>query len=311
MGTDLVTLWPEVTWQERDIDILLLQEFATSPGFAEAFQHRIGRVPSPVTGLRHSVHERLGGLAWGETDIFLSFADGGHVLIENKITAPFQENQAERYRARAAHHAQSGIAALTVLIAPESYAVQVAPGDWDAIVPYEALAGMIIGQDAGSLLRARILHNANTRASRLRSLSTDRAAQRAAGPELIAFKTEWCRMLNADPVWQANPQKGANDEFLYRRRVNPFQLTIWHHPMAGYLSVQVPKDHAEWVRDHLPPTLPEGMKLAIHPKSIYLDVAVPPIDMTSDFDTESALVTQSLQLAAAGLDLVEGVLAAR
>ncbi|MFN7004219.1 MAG: PD-(D/E)XK nuclease family protein [Roseinatronobacter sp.] len=306
-----MTLWPEVSWQERDIDILLLQEFATSSDFTEAFQRRIGRGPAPVTRLRHSVHERLGGLAWGETDIFLSFADGGHVLIENKITAPFQENQAERYRARAAHHSQLGIAALTVLIAPESYTMQVSPGDWNAIIPYEALAEMIIGQDTGSRLRAQILRNANTRATRLRSLSTDRAAQRAAGPELIAFKTEWFRILDADPVWQANPQKGANDEFLYRRRVNPFRLTIWHHPMAGYLSVQVPKDHAERVRDALPDPLPEGMKLAIHPKSVYLDVATPPIDMTSGFSSEAGLVMEALQRAAAGLDLVEGVLTLR
>lgn len=306
-----MTLWPEVSWQERDIDILLLQEFATSSDFAEAFQRRIGRAPAPLAHLRHSVHERLGGLAWGETDIFLSFADGGHVLIENKITAPFQENQAERYRARAAHHAQAGQSALTVLVAPESYASQVSRDDWDAIISYEALAEMILAQGAGAQLRAQILRNATTRATRLRSLSSDRAAQRAAGPELIAFKTEWCQMLNADPVWQANPQKGANDEFLYRRRVNPFRLTIWHHPMAGYLSVQVPNDHAERLRDGLPATLPEGMKLTIHPKSVYLDVAVPPIDMTSDFATESALVLQSLQLAAAGLDLVEGVLNAR
>lgn len=110
---------------ERDLDLLLLEEFVASQQFSAWFvSMAITDAPAVEACLsaRRSVTHSI-----GESDLELLFQAGDGtrllVLIENKVDARLQVMQAERYRSRSANHMQSGDCekALTIIAAPKSY----------------------------------------------------------------------------------------------------------------------------------------------------------------------------------------------
>ena len=123
-----------------------------------------------------------------------------------------------------------------------------------------------------------------------------------------AFKAAWQKSISQGGEWQANLQSGARDEFLYRPCHNPKELTIWQHPMARYLSVQVKPKDVQQIKDNLPPSLPEGMRWRCHPSTVYLDADTKTIDMSAPFDDERPKVEASMTIARQALDIVETAL---
>ena len=107
---------------ERDIDLLLLEEFVASENFRAWFLSQLGinEIVSLVDAARSVT------TASGESD--LEFTVKGlegniRVLVENKVDAAFQPRQAERYAERADDYLQNMDFAqvITVLVAPEVY----------------------------------------------------------------------------------------------------------------------------------------------------------------------------------------------
>jgi hypothetical protein len=92
---------------ERDIDLLLLEEFVTSTDFRSWFLSQIG------VEERVSLSEACRSVKTvnGESDLEFTL-DGTSgavkVLIENKIDASFQPNQPQRYTGRANEYKKSG-----------------------------------------------------------------------------------------------------------------------------------------------------------------------------------------------------------
>lgn len=107
---------------ERDIDLLLMEEFASSPSFGAWFLARVGlKDRSNLLEVARSVTTSNGE---SDLELTLESLDGiQKVLIENKVDAQFQPKQAERYRERAEVYMSTGAckSALTVLVAPEAY----------------------------------------------------------------------------------------------------------------------------------------------------------------------------------------------
>ncbi len=111
---------------ERDIDVLLVEELNVCPEFATWWIGQTGApATSPITpiGAFHSVsHSTL-----GESDIVLLYSDASGarhaVLIEDKIDAPAQLGQADRYRQRGLEGKANGAWAdfRTCLCAPRRY----------------------------------------------------------------------------------------------------------------------------------------------------------------------------------------------
>jgi hypothetical protein len=127
---------------ERDVDLLLLEEFFSSPGFAEWFAKAIGlKAGMTLEQVRHSVNTPS-----GESDLELWLSCGGKViaiLIEDKIGAAFQPQQAERYRKRGESYVRRGKCGeyLTVLVAPTDYVSDSNEGcGFDKVVTYEEVA---------------------------------------------------------------------------------------------------------------------------------------------------------------------------
>lgn len=111
--------------RERDIDHLVLEEVTVSPQFREWLLQKFDRDPDETAGFIGAWHS-VSDTKWGESDIEfgVSLKNGARllVMIENKIDAPFQDEQLERYQERG----QKAIADewdsfRTCLFAPETY----------------------------------------------------------------------------------------------------------------------------------------------------------------------------------------------
>ncbi len=110
---------------ERDIDLLLLEEFQSSPSFLKWFQDLVLGKNSP--SLNYVSARRSVRYAFGEIDLEVVLAEPSgkelRLLIENKVNAPLQPQQAERYHESGSSHVASkdGATYCTVLIAPKEY----------------------------------------------------------------------------------------------------------------------------------------------------------------------------------------------
>jgi hypothetical protein len=130
------------TVYERDIDLLLMEEFHVSADFVTWFAELIGLAGAEFDGAWHSVTD-----ADGETDLLLRVRIGEHlvgVLVENKVAAPEQERQDERYHIRAARAQgeRKFDRFVTCISAPQVYLDGLIEERlYDSRVSYEAIAG--------------------------------------------------------------------------------------------------------------------------------------------------------------------------
>ena len=128
--------------EERDIDLLLLEEFHVSGSLAIWFCSLAGVQDAVFEGAWHSVAD-----ADGESDIVLLVKTGGQrtaLLIENKVDAHEQERQDERYRIRGRRLVRNGEAdeCGTVICAPRKYLDRLPSGSrYQHRVSYEEIAG--------------------------------------------------------------------------------------------------------------------------------------------------------------------------
>lgn len=158
---------------ERDIDLLLLEEFHASPQFRIWFiVQSLGFSVAPeyfVSAQRSVTHTT------GESDLEVVFANVNgaktQLLIENKINAGFQPRQAERYRHRGIAYIARGqcVAFHTVIIAPERYFGEAeATKGFDGRLTYEQLHDwFLLSEELGErrLYKAALLHSAITKAT--------------------------------------------------------------------------------------------------------------------------------------------------
>lgn len=108
--------------EERDIDLLLMEEFHIAPDFTSWFAEHVGLGPSVTfDGAWHSLSDQD-----GETDLLLRVRieeERVAVLIENKVAAPEQPQQDLRYQIRGQRSQEAGRydRFTTCICAPEVY----------------------------------------------------------------------------------------------------------------------------------------------------------------------------------------------
>ena len=152
-------LIPVESIQERDIDLLLLEELKSNVDFTKWILNRTIGLQSEhifTIGAWHSLSKP--GL--GETDIaFKVCIENKNILflIENKITASFQPEQESRYRKRGKLRFENGEcdAYYTILTAPKQYIDL--NHDFDFFLEYEAIKEWFVHQ---SKLGERALYKA-------------------------------------------------------------------------------------------------------------------------------------------------------
>jgi hypothetical protein len=129
------------TIAERDIDLLLMEEFHVCDDFVAWFCSEIGLDAVTPAGAWHSVSDTD-----GETDLLLEVVKDLRrigILIENKIGAPEQDLQAERYHLRGIRSREEGKLDdyVTVMCAPQCYLSGLNPDSaYQHRFPYERIA---------------------------------------------------------------------------------------------------------------------------------------------------------------------------
>tara|TARA_B110000027_G_scaffold91363_1_gene96638 strand:+ start:9 stop:932 length:924 start_codon:yes stop_codon:yes gene_type:complete len=131
---------PVESIQERDIDLILLEEFNVDKGFCSWF---IDKLKLPLFEKTNIAWRSISDFGLGETDILFSYISKGeiiYVLIENKLDASFQENQYDRYFQRANKYVETKKChkVFCVLIAPISYCEN--QEDFKTFLSYEEIS---------------------------------------------------------------------------------------------------------------------------------------------------------------------------
>jgi len=128
---------------ERDIDLLFLEEFHASESFRQWFRDRVLNPQAAEAKFINAWHS-VTAPGLGESDLVLLFASTGGqraaILLENKVDAPAQPDQAQRYRERGKLGVKRGDwdRFQTAIIAPSLYLAR--GGDaarFDAQLSYE------------------------------------------------------------------------------------------------------------------------------------------------------------------------------
>ncbi|MDD3022196.1 MAG: PD-(D/E)XK nuclease family protein, partial [Alphaproteobacteria bacterium] len=137
--------------RERDIDLLLLEEWNVNPAFAqwlllEFFD--IARTYEKFDGWHSIIDAEL-----GESDLILTCSSHNEkiaILMENKIDASAQEKQAARYEQRAEKIQIDGnfSQVFVCIVAPENYlANDEEATQYGTLIPYEKIAEWFYHQD--------------------------------------------------------------------------------------------------------------------------------------------------------------------
>ena len=148
--------------QERDIDLLILEELHATAAFATWWAAQLGLSDAEFDGAWHSVSN-----ADGETDVLLRVRVGEErigVLIENKIAAGEQFEQDIRYHRRGTQGIKDGWFErfVTCIVAPRAYLSGLADGSrYDGRIHYEAIAAWFAEQPgARAAWRRRVMDEA-------------------------------------------------------------------------------------------------------------------------------------------------------
>ena len=134
------TILPVESIQERDVDLILLEELSTDNSFCEWFTKELSlSVLTSVDGAWRSISD----FGLGETDILFSYNSNEQkifVLIENKLYASFQNEQYKRYVKRADEYVARKRCdkVFVILIAPKLYCEN--QNEFEDYLTYESIA---------------------------------------------------------------------------------------------------------------------------------------------------------------------------
>ena len=277
---------------ERDVDLLLLEEVQCNPRFAEWISDRSGLQDDyDLVGAWNSLVT-----ADGESDLVIVFNEGvrtkqlpefptNHLalMIENKIDAAFQPDQANRYRRRGEAGIEEGqwSGYVTVLIAPKRYLETMTDEHvFDVTIPYEEIARELDSYgDARSKWRADVLRQAaKGRMAHSRPIVADEHVTRLMN-ELHRKITDngFGLVLHPDKDWNV----ASASWYTFPRPSLPPGTSLDHRTAEGVVCLNVGRTRAEDVAKALTHLLPEGAMIEQRGMATIILFRVEPLDLTS------------------------------
>lgn len=290
------------TVMEIHIDFLLEEEFNANRAFLDSFVRacRPSSVPHSLIDVKHSFFG-----ANGESDLVVRYHEPGTdgaagqrigILIEDKIGAQLQPEQAERYRVRG----QAGKRTdwddfVTCLVAPERYARE--KRGFDEVITLETIRNWI-----GSVEEAR-------REFKLRVIDDAIAKQAIDGPKIVdAAVTEFRRQyFNAlqdfNTAHRSNlkmhkPGNSWKGEIWFRLKsdVLPKGVFIVHKSERGYVDLTFEATDIVAMQP-LREFLEDGMTLDKISKSTAVRLHVPVIERYDNFASAASTAEEGFEAA--------------
>lgn len=281
--------------QERDIDLLLIEQLHVCRPFADWLTGRLSLSGAVVETARHSVHREH-----GETDVLVIVRIGDErvaVMIEDKIGAPMQPDQCGRYHLRGKKLCEEGAVNRykTVLCAPAGYLAGV-PEDkrWDDRVSLEEIGQSLQGAAyPGWEWRHAILLAAASRQARARE--ADNKANQAYDPVIVPLKTAYREFVRARyPQLQASLQEGRDREYYLKAAGVPPGVRFKHAFFRGEVSLIFEKAWVPNAQRHLRGNLPEGAWTVQHGGELHVRMPVEVMDPLLQFEEQEEIAAKAL-----------------
>lgn len=283
--------------RERDIDLLLLEEFHSDANFSQFFLTQIGHgIPNSMQFLDAQVSVRN---SIGQSDLQLNFENDGRrvrVLIENKIDALFQQDQAARYSKRGSLSQNSGECSefCTVLIAPAKY-LQAGTLGFDACVSYEAIK--LYFEQSTALSSARM----RCKIGLMQAAIDKGAAVDAKDKRITAFWRSYWELTQAIAPELCMPEPtGRSGGFVHFYPHDlPNEMEFIHKMSHGRLDLQIPRmgSQVAKIRNALGEVLPVGMKIVRAHGAAAIRKPVSPLVMETEFIVQKDEVISAIRAA--------------
>ena len=274
------------TTLERDMDLLILEGFVSSPSFAEIFLNAVG-ISGDYTILQ-AIHSKTDA-EFGESDIvFILEIDGKrHALhIEDKIDAIAQENQSGRYHDRAKKEIAAGEydEYSVLIVAPEKYLEANSEAHkYEHQVKYEQLRDYFAANsDVRSKCKLALIERAIT--------DQKNGYQYEADPRMVDF----CEKMNA---YHKTKYPGLPVGSIAWWRYYPTimnDVTIVFKANKGHCDLQFGHTAKEDLFARVSKLLSERMNVVKAGKSASIRIEVEPVSYENAFETEIAKVDEAL-----------------
>lgn len=286
---------------ERDVDLLLLEEFVASETFRDWFLIEVIGNGISLTRLIHAA--RSATFSNGESDLELTFEseDGKKIrlLIENKISAGLQPLQAERYRERGESYVRCGSCDQfrTVLIAPSRYFGEGgSQKGFDATLTYEAIRDHLgLSGDERACYLHYMLSKAIEKATHGWQLVEDEPVTRF-------WRRYWelvCELAPELELQEPAP-KPSGSCFVYFRPIGlPPNVSLYHKVAYGNVDLQFAGmgNRLSELRAKFGPKLTSDMSIKKASKSAVIRIKVSRIDMTEDVAAFEGRITEGIRAA--------------
>lgn len=279
---------------ERDIDLLLMEEFHVSAEFVAWFAGKFGLADGIPDGAWHSVSDTD-----GESDLILRVRCGSDrvgILIENKVGAPEQNEQAERYHLRGIRSKEAGRFErfVTVICAPERYLAGLSPQSvYQFRVSYESIAGWFAQySDKRSQWRRHVLEEAIEQGRRGYTMAVNETNSRF-------HQDYWLHLIRHYPQLQmARPgNKGSKSNWIIMKGP-AFPKGVKIHHKLDQRTVELGFERAS-IDDLLAAQAewPETIRVMQKGKTASLVTDAPPIDLARPLNDQIEAVDGALRLA--------------
>ena len=283
---------------ERDIDLLLLEEFMYSSDFQIFFlkQSKFKELKLTYIEAYRSVTDST-----GESDLEISFKNGNNqiimLMIENKVKASFQKNQLQRYKERGNNYIKNNkiIDFETILVAPKSFHHNGTKG-FDFRINYEDIVKYFknssnIGQR--SIYKNLLLNSAIEKSTSGYQMEADASVSNF-------WKDYWELTLSqAKELYMDEPTaKPSSSSFIYFRNTNlPKEVDLVHKLTHGYFDLQFKGmgDKLNIMRDKYFDTLENNMKIVKAGKSASIRVEVPKLSLADSLESQKNKVLVCLE----------------
>jgi len=284
------TILPVEAIQERDVDLILLEELSTDNSFCEWF---IRELDLPIFTSVIGAWRSISAFGLGETDILFSYNSHEKrifVLIENKLDASFQNEQFNRYLKRADEYLTKKECddAFTVLIAPKLYCEN--QSEFENYLTYESIAQRF--EFIGS--------KRNLFKSNLLKIAIEKLRRGYQPTNSVPVQNFWCS------YWQFKEEKypnlimkkpdivphGSDWIRLYDDRLK--NIVFCHKLGQGNIDATF-KNFPEEIEFKIKELLPEWAKFEKHGKSFSIRVFSGKIDRTKDFKEQIDAVENGLK----------------
>ncbi len=276
---------------ERDLDLVLMGALFASEAFRAFMLNSAMGWTKKHSLVRTCVSETADA---GESDVLLVVdledSDRSAVMIEDKITAPFQPQQADRYRQRGEQGIQSGHwnRYTTCLCAPEGYLVGARQlEEWCAYVSLESISQWARqSNDRYAAFLAAICDEAVAKLqARVREKSAESSAFWQAYRELAELQ------LPGVDVTRVRPLVGLASPWpRYGAGILPASMWLEHKPQKGCVDLTFKNTTPEALKRRLLGTPPFNVPVAKAGRSAALRIAVPRVDHLRPFHEQQEKV---------------------